>query len=262
MVPFSPLPTQPMGVRLKEGRQSMSCWYNAVASGSCLASCSGIWNFMNWLALSKPPKGMADLAEQGERIMKHPPPNVTEHLQYKVGASREWGPVTRSFSLSPLSIAPTQSSCTSCSSCSSCFSCSGTFASRFGRRHRGPSPTMHPERLQSNLFADEMTTDVYHVTSSNLTSQRGNKLLEMNLSTRFCLLLNILEPLFFNRESSSSMMSLGVRIFVPRSNSDASGSESNSRFKRDVSALRFHPFPSEAVVSPRGNTQPHRAIQV
>lgn len=50
----------------------------------------------------------------------------------------------------------------------------------------------------------------------------------MNFSTRFCLLWNILEPLLVKRFSSSSMVSLGVLIFVPRSNSDASGSDSYS----------------------------------
>lgn len=67
------LPTQPMGVRLKEGRQSMSCWYTTGGSGSSLVdSASGSWNFRNWLAFSNPPKGMAHLAEKGERVIKDP----------------------------------------------------------------------------------------------------------------------------------------------------------------------------------------------
>ena len=53
-------------------------------------------------------------------------------------------------------------------------------------------------------------------------------LVTMNFSTRCCLILNILEPLFFMRDSSSSIVSLGVLILVPRSNSDASGSVSSS----------------------------------
>lgn len=67
------LPTQPMGVRLKEGRQPMSCWYTTGGSGSSLVdSASGSWNFRNWLAFSNPPKGMAHLAEQSERVTKDP----------------------------------------------------------------------------------------------------------------------------------------------------------------------------------------------
>lgn len=66
------LPTQPIGVRLKEGRQPMSCWYTTAGSGSGLASASGSWNFRNWLAFSKPPKGMANLIKQGEMIIKAP----------------------------------------------------------------------------------------------------------------------------------------------------------------------------------------------
>lgn len=50
----------------------------------------------------------------------------------------------------------------------------------------------------------------------------------MNLSTLCCLILNILEPLFLSRESSSSIVSLGVLILVPRSNSVASVSDSSS----------------------------------
>merc|ERR1719309_129862 len=50
----------------------------------------------------------------------------------------------------------------------------------------------------------------------------------MNFTTLCCLILNILEPLFLERESSSSIVSLGVLILVPRSNSDASGSDSSS----------------------------------
>lgn len=50
------LPTQPIGVRLKEGRQAMPFWYTTAGSGSFLvASAFGNWNFMNWLAFSKPP---------------------------------------------------------------------------------------------------------------------------------------------------------------------------------------------------------------
>lgn len=66
------LPTQPIGVRLKEGRQPMSCWYTTAGSGSGLVASAGSWNFKNWLAFSKPPKGMALLAKQGERIIKGP----------------------------------------------------------------------------------------------------------------------------------------------------------------------------------------------
>ena len=65
------LPIQPIGVRLKEGLHPISCWYTTVGSGSA-ASASGIWNFMNWLALSKPPKGMANLGKRGERNIKAP----------------------------------------------------------------------------------------------------------------------------------------------------------------------------------------------
>ncbi|TNN68429.1 hypothetical protein EYF80_021350 [Liparis tanakae] len=45
----------------------------------------------------------------------------------------------------------------------------------------------------------------------------------MNFSTLCCLILNILEPLLVFRESSSSMVSFGVLILVPRSSSEASG---------------------------------------
>lgn len=52
----SPLPIQPIGVRLKEGRQPTSCWNTTAGSGSgWAASASGSWNFMNCLAFSKPP---------------------------------------------------------------------------------------------------------------------------------------------------------------------------------------------------------------
>lgn len=53
-------------------------------------------------------------------------------------------------------------------------------------------------------------------------------LVTMNFSTLCCLILNILEPLLLSRESSSSITSLGVLILVPRSNSEASGSDSSS----------------------------------
>lgn len=54
----------------------------------------------------------------------------------------------------------------------------------------------------------------------------------MNFSTRCCLILNILEPLLLSNDSSSSITSLGVLILVPRSNSEASGSDSSSATKR------------------------------
>lgn len=50
------LPIQPIGVRLKEGRQPTSCWNTTAGSGSgWTASASGSWNFMNCFAFSKPP---------------------------------------------------------------------------------------------------------------------------------------------------------------------------------------------------------------
>lgn len=58
-------------------------------------------------------------------------------------------------------------------------------------------------------------------------------LVTMNFSTLCCLILNILEPLFVSRESSSSITSLGVLILVPKSNSEASGSDSSSERKEE-----------------------------
>lgn len=66
------LPTQPMGVRLKEGRQAASCWYTNGGSGSSLGAGFGTWNFMNWLAFSKPPKGMAHLQRTRVRALLQP----------------------------------------------------------------------------------------------------------------------------------------------------------------------------------------------
>lgn len=50
--------------------------------------------------------------------------------------------------------------------------------------------------------------------------------LTMNCSTLCCLILNILEPLFFMRDSSSNITSLGALILVPKSSSAVSASSS------------------------------------
>lgn len=50
--------------------------------------------------------------------------------------------------------------------------------------------------------------------------------LTMNFSTLCCLILNILEPLFFMRDSSSNITSLGALILVPKSSSAVSASSS------------------------------------
>lgn len=50
--------------------------------------------------------------------------------------------------------------------------------------------------------------------------------LMMYFSTLCCLILNILEPLFFMRDSSSNITSLGALILVPKSSSAASASSS------------------------------------
>jgi len=51
--------------------------------------------------------------------------------------------------------------------------------------------------------------------------------LTMNFSTLCCLILNILEPLFFMRDSSSNITSLGALILVPKSSSEASAFSSS-----------------------------------
>lgn len=50
--------------------------------------------------------------------------------------------------------------------------------------------------------------------------------LMMNFSTLCSLILNILEPLFFMRDSSSNITSLGALILVPKSSSAVSASSS------------------------------------
>ncbi len=50
--------------------------------------------------------------------------------------------------------------------------------------------------------------------------------LTMNFSTLCSLILNILEPLFFMRDSSSNITSLGALILVPKSSSAVSASSS------------------------------------
>lgn len=69
-------------------------------------------------------------------------------------------------------------------------------------------------------------------------------LVTMNFSTLCCLMRNILEPLLLSRDSSSSITSLGVLILVPRSSSEASGSDSSSdrtRKKRSVKSSSPQP---------------------
>lgn len=61
MLPVSPLPTQPMGVRLKEGLECTSWWYTTADCGSSAVSISGSWKVISCAAFSKPPKGIADL---------------------------------------------------------------------------------------------------------------------------------------------------------------------------------------------------------
>lgn len=73
----------------------------------------------------------------------------------------------------------------------------------------------------------------YNLVANVNTSLTGDaptlfSLVTMNFSTLCCLILNILEPLLLSRESSSSITSLGVLILVPRSSSEASGSDSSS----------------------------------
>lgn len=82
----------------------------------------------------------------------------------------------------------------------------GSAGSAGGQKRRFKSPRNHSTWFSPTIFP----------------------LVVMNLSTRCCLLRNILEPLLVSSDSSSSITSLGVLILVPRSSSEASGSDSSS----------------------------------